>query len=112
MTISNPHDRYFREIFSDPVVAQDLLRNYLPPAAVAGLDLTTLALQQESFIDEELRQHFTDLLYAVQQQGGAPAHVYILFEHKSYADRLTSFQLLRYLVRIWERMLRQSEPLT
>ena len=37
--------------------------------------------------------------------------VYILFEHKSYADRLTSFQLLRYLVRIWERMLRQGEPL-
>ncbi|RLT42519.1 MAG: Rpn family recombination-promoting nuclease/putative transposase [Chloroflexi bacterium] len=112
MMISNPHDRYFREIFSDPVVAQDLLRNYLPAAVVESLDLTTLVLQKESFIDEDLRQHFTDLLYTVQQKNGAPAHVYILFEHKSYPDRLTSFQLLRYLVRIWERMLRQGEPLT
>ena len=106
MTISNPHDRYFREIFSDPVVAQDLLRNYLPSQVVESLDLTTLVLQKESFIDEDLRQHFTDLLYTVQQRNGAPAQVYILFEHKSYPDRLTSFQLLRYLVRIWERMLR------
>ncbi len=84
----------------------------LPAAAVESLDLTTLTLQQDSFVDEELRQHYTDLLYTVQQKNGAPAHVYILFEHKSYPDRLTSFQLLRYLVRIWERMLRQGEPLT
>ena len=109
MSISNPHDRYFREIFSDPDVVQDLLRNYLPPAAVETLDLTTLTLQQDSFVDEELRQHYTDLLYTVQQQSGAPAHVYILLEHKSYADRLTSFQLLRYLVRVWETVAK-TEP--
>lgn len=112
MSISNPHDRYFREIFSDPVIVQDLLRNYLPSATVEALDLATLTLQKDSFIDEELRQHYTDLLYAVEMRNGAPAQVYILFEHKSYADPLTSFQILRYLVRIWERMLRQSQPLS
>lgn len=112
MSISNPHDRYFREMFSDPAIVEDLLRNYLPAPAVDALDLATLALQQDSFIDEELRQHYTDLLYTVRQRSGAAAQVYILFEHKSYADRLTSFQLLRYLVRIWERMLRQSESLS
>jgi len=111
MAMSNPHDRYFREVFSDPVVVQDLLRNYLPAPVLAALALTTLDLQQESFIDEELRQHFTDMLYTVTQREGKPAQVYILFEHKSYPDRLTSFQLLRYLVRIWERMLRQGEAL-
>lgn len=111
MTMANPHDRYFREVFSDPAIVADLLRNYLPAPVLAALNLNTLALQQESFIDEDLRQHFTDLLYTVERQDGAPAHVYILFEHKSYADRLTSFQLLRYLVRIWERLLRQGEPL-
>jgi predicted transposase/invertase (TIGR01784 family) len=111
MAMANPHDRYFREVFSDPAVVQDLLRNYLPAPVLAVLDLKTLALQQESFIDEELRQHFTDLLYTVARRDGGAAQVYILFEHKSYPDRLTSFQLLRYLVRIWERMVRQGETL-
>lgn len=111
MAMSNPHDRYFREVFSDPAVAQDLLRNYLPPQIVAALDLQTLELQQDSFVDEELRQHFSDMLYTVQRKGGGVALVYLLFEHKSHAERLTSFQLLRYLVRIWERLLRNGEPL-
>ena len=44
---------------------------------------------------------------------GPPAYVYVLFEHKSYPDPLTPFQLLRYLVRIWEQELRQgAESLT
>ena len=29
--------------------------------------------------------------------------LYLLLEHKSYADPLAVFQLLRYMVRIWEK---------
>jgi len=112
MSISNPHDRYFREVFSNPDIVRDLLSNYLPNAVAQVLDLTTLALEQDSFVDEELRQHYTDLLYMVRRIDGAEAFVYFLFEHKSYPDQATSFQVLRYMVRIWERQVRQAEPLT
>jgi predicted transposase/invertase (TIGR01784 family) len=37
--------------------------------------------------------------------------VYLLFEHKSYPERLIAFQLLRYVVRIWEMVLQQGEGL-
>jgi predicted transposase YdaD len=36
------------------------------------------------------------------------AQVYFLFEHKSQSDRLTAFQLLSYIVRIWEKRLRDG----
>jgi predicted transposase YdaD len=36
------------------------------------------------------------------------ALVYFLFEHKSQSDRLTAFQLLSYIVRIWEKRLRDG----
>jgi predicted transposase YdaD len=36
------------------------------------------------------------------------ALVYFLFEHKSQSDRLTAFQLLSYIVRIWETRLRDG----
>jgi len=37
--------------------------------------------------------------------------VYILFEHKSYHEPLTAFHILRYMVKIWEMLLRKREGL-
>ena len=109
MTVSNPHDHFFRATFARPEVAAEFARHYLPPPVVAHLDLTTLEPVKASYVDEELRDHVTDLLYQVRLQDGDFAYVYLLFEHKSYPDRWVAFQLLRYMVRIWEHA-RQQEP--
>jgi predicted transposase/invertase (TIGR01784 family) len=106
--IRNPHDLFFRETFSRVEIAHDFIENYLPAEVVAALDLDTLELQKGSFVDEELREHFSDLLYRVQQQNGDEANVYLLLEHKSSPDVLVAFQLLRYMVRIWERAQREK----
>lgn len=98
--IYRPHDVFFKELFGCPDVAGDFLRNYLPAPVVAT--------QQGTFIDSELQDHFSDLLYRVPLAGGGSAFAYILFEHKSYPDTLAAFQLLRYMVRIWERVLRDE----
>src|SRR5215813_2862601 len=100
--LTNPHDRFFKELLARPETATDFLVNYLPPEIVALLDLSVPELAKDSFIDEELRQHFSDLLYRVKLRSGDDAFVYILFEHKSTPDGWTAFQLLRYEVRIWE----------
>ena len=110
--LSTPHDRYFRETFARPEIARDFLRNYLPPEIRARLELSTLSLSKESFVDPDLRQHFSDLLYEIETVGNDPGYVYLLFEHKSYPDPLTVFQMLRYCVRIWERALRADSSLT
>jgi len=36
--ISNPHDKFFKEVFSRREVAVDLLRNYLPQEVFSLLD--------------------------------------------------------------------------
>jgi predicted transposase/invertase (TIGR01784 family) len=98
----NPHDRFFKDLLSRPKAATDFLSNYLPPEIAAPLDLSAPEIVKDSFIDEELRQHFSDLLYRVNLKSGGDALVYILFEHKSGPDEWVAFQLLRYEVRIWE----------
>jgi len=40
---------------------------------------------------------------------GAPFFLYLLFEHKSYLDRMVAFQILKYMVRIWELFLEQNK---
>ncbi len=102
--VSQAHDSFFRHTFSQPEAARDFLANYLPPEIVALLDLATLEPQPDSFVDAALKRHISDLLYRVNLRTGQPAFVYLLFEHKSSIDLQTPFQLLRYMVRIWERV--------
>lgn len=106
--LSNPHDRFFKDTFSRPEIVRDFLSNYLPAAAAESLDFNTLELQSDSFIDQDLQTHFSDLLYQVQTGDGRQTYVYLLLEHKSYPDAQTPVQLLGYMVRIWERDLRQK----
>ena len=111
--LPNPHDRYFRETFSELAVARDFLRYYLPADVAALLDLDRVTLADGSFVDAALQDHVSDMLYHVGLRSPDPAvtdeaFVYVLVEHKSYADRLTPFQVLRYVVRIWERLLQEE----
>lgn len=106
--LANPHDRFFKEVFSRPETAADFLANYLPPDVVAALEISEPELVKESFIDKDLQEHFSDLLYRVRLIGGDDAFAYLLFEHKSWSYELTAFQLLRYEVRIWEQKLREK----
>lgn len=112
MSTQNPHDHFFRTSFSQPQIAQNYLHEYAPPKLVALLDTSHMALQNGTFIDDEMKSHQTDLLYQVPLKNGEAAFVYFLFEHKSYPDPLVAYQLLRYQVRIWERQLQTEKRLS
>ncbi len=102
--LTNPHDRFFRHFLADRERARAFLRHVLPPDVLVHLDLTRLTQEEGSFVDPELRAQQGDVLFRVRMKGGQrPVYVYVLFEHKSYPDRWVAWQLLRYMVRIWER---------
>ncbi len=112
MIIQNLHDRFFRESFSRPEIVRSYLEEYLPAELNGLLNLDELILQDSSFIDETMQKHQTDLLYAVRLTTGEKAFVYFLFEHKSYPDPLVGLQLLRYMVRFWERQIKEGTALS
>lgn len=113
--LPTPHNNLFHYAFSHASAVRSLLESHLPTNITGILDLSTLILQKDSFIDPRLRESHSDLLYSVQmlRQGESrgDALVYILLEHKSQSDALTCFQLLRYIVRIWEQRQRNGQPL-
>jgi predicted transposase/invertase (TIGR01784 family) len=109
--VINPHDRFFKQVMSNPATARDFVQNYLPADVVEHMELASLELSAESFVDAALQAHHTDLLFTLKLCDGNDGLIYLLFEHKSYADRLVAFQLLRYLVRVWEHSLRQYDRL-
>ena len=42
MQIQNPHDKFFKETFSNIEVAKDFLLNYLPQNIIENVDINTL----------------------------------------------------------------------
>ena len=107
--ITSPHDKFFKQVFTRGDTAKEFLLNYLPPALVKLIDWDSLEYTKDSFIDEDLKEFFSDLLFRAQLKDGTRGYVYILFEHKSYHEPLTAFHILRYMVKIWEMLLRKRE---
>ena len=91
-----PHDRYARYALGIPQVASDLIRLSVPPAMFERIDMSTLTLGQESFVDEQMVKHLADVCYTAQSKNGTPVRVNILFEHKSeQPETAVYFQFLR-----------------
>ena len=109
--LNNPHDKFFKDIFTQRPAAQSFLQNYLPAPVLALLDLDSLDIRQGSFVDTDLQEHHTDLLYEVALQDETPLYIYLLFEHKSYPDDQVVLQLLDYMLRIWKHDQDQNRPL-
>lgn len=107
--VDSPHDKLFKEAFGTVGTMGALLRSVLPSSLVARLDFGTLKALPGTFIDARMAGAESDLLFSVELSG-RPVLVYVLVEHKSGSDRWATFQVLRYVVRIWERVLATAPP--
>lgn len=111
MAQNHTHDHFFKIAFSHTNVVTDFIQTFLPPEFSQRLNLNTLVRLGDSFVDEQLAQHYADLLYSVKF-GDTPITVALLFEHKSYTEEYPHFQLIRYMLNLWQSQLANNESLT
>ena len=108
-TPPSPADAYFRAVFAVKEVAQQLVRFALRSELLERLDLSTLTLAPESFVDGKLRKSLSDLVYICRFKEGGTVRICLLFEHKSYPPgRLIYPQLNRYICGIQESDVKQK----
>ncbi|MCL4727218.1 MAG: Rpn family recombination-promoting nuclease/putative transposase [Candidatus Kuenenia stuttgartiensis] len=110
MEIINPHDKFFKETFSIKKNVIDFLQGTFPPEILKKLDLSTLTQDNNSYIDEELKEHFSDIVYTCFCKD-KELRITLLFEHKSYAAVCPYLQLMKYLLKIWEANSKQMQRL-
>lgn len=99
-----PHDAVFRQMLMNQAVAKDFLQLYLPAPFLAICELDSLQLVSGSFVEEDLRASYSDILYSLRTRHG-PGYVYALIEHQSTPDKLMAFRLLRYALAAMQRHL-------
>ncbi|MEG3130518.1 Rpn family recombination-promoting nuclease/putative transposase [Pantoea cypripedii] len=99
-----PHDAVFKTFLSHVTTARDFMSLHLPPNLLKICDLTTLQLESGSFVEDDLRPYFSDVLYSLQTSRG-DGYVHVVIEHQSSPDKLMAFRLLRYAVAAMQRHL-------
>jgi predicted transposase/invertase (TIGR01784 family) len=98
------HDAMFKQFLTHPETARDFLDIHLPPALRKLCDLNTLQLASGSFIEDDLRPYYSDVLYSLKA-GNGDGYVYCLIEHQSTPDKHMAFRLMRYAIAAMQRHL-------
>lgn len=101
-SLYNPHDKFFKDVFQDRENVIDFIRGVFPEQIKNKLNLDTIDIDNSSYVDEELSEIFSDIVYTCQYDGKTNIRISLLFEHKSYFDKYHKIQVLKYMVRIWE----------
>lgn len=99
-----PHDAVFRKVLSHSDTARDFLTIHLNERLLSLCDLSTLRLESGSFVEEDLRLCYSDILYSLKTSSGQ-GYVYALIEHQSSPDKNMAFRLMRYAIAAMQRHL-------
>ena len=101
------HDSFFKQVFSNKEHAVDFSKHILPSEITRNLDFTTFNLENVSYVDEDLAEHFSDMVYSCYYKY-SQIKIAILFEHKSSPDNNLPYQILKYMTMIWESNKKQK----
>ena len=113
-------DGLFKSIMEDKTAAREFLEEYLPANLQSMLDLNRITVEKESYIEDDLKKKFSDIVYSVgikrtveerkidqndlqEQQEHEKAFVYILLEHQSKPDYWMALRLWKYILLLCER---------
>ena len=86
------------------VVARQFLVAHLPEHVKNKIDLESLKLEKESFIEENMKNSIGDVLFSVKS-GDRDTYIYIIIEHQSKPDHWMALRLFKYMINICDRYL-------
>jgi len=99
--IHQAHDKFVKLSLGEPRVALEFFTEHLPASFLKAIDLTTLQLQKQTFIDEHFKNSEADIIYSVQA-AQETAYLFLLCEHQSTIDPWIAFRLWVYRIRLME----------
>lgn len=101
----SPHDRLFKTAMEKQQAAKNFFQENLPEQIKNKVNLDTLQLEKDTFIDVQLRSYLVDVLFSVDLEDKKRGYIYILCEHQSKPDEMLPLRMLEYVVRIMKHHL-------
>lgn len=111
MRNKTPHDDLFKAVFSITSEVVAFSKLYLPKFISKNLNYETLKIEPTTYVGENLKQYFSDIIYSVKWKDGKSLQLSFLLEHKSYVPRNIYLQLHRYLTEIYNHQDAENKQL-
>jgi Uncharacterized conserved protein len=100
-----PHDTFFKQIFSDPKRVKILLDIFAEDIAQDIRSITPVNTEKFS---SKSQKFMLDLLFSCKVED-QDAYIRVVLEHKSYLDKELPIQLSYYNSAIWEEAIKEKE---
>jgi predicted transposase/invertase (TIGR01784 family) len=100
-----PHDTFFKQIFSDPKRVKILLDIFAEDIAQDIHSITPVNTEKFS---SKSQKFMLDLLFSCKVED-QDAYIRVVLEHKSYLDKELPIQLSYYNSAIWEEAIKEKE---
>jgi predicted transposase/invertase (TIGR01784 family) len=107
----NIHDKYIKNILGKIENVKSLFENYLPQNLKPLLNLDCLESVKDSFVDEKLKEHFSDLIYKTKTKDGKGVFIYTLIDHKSNYDKFSAVKFLKYVALLYDKYYSNKMPI-
>jgi predicted transposase YdaD len=104
------HDSGYKQLFSFPIMVEDLLRGFVREAWVDDLDFTTLERKNGSYMSDDLREREDDIIWRVKWRGVDDwMYVYVLIEFQSEHDWFMSLRTWNYVSLLYQDLIKTGE---
>jgi len=108
ISLKHPHDSFFKKLFDNEENIRDFLKAYLPKSLAQHIDFESIQITDTEKENKKHKKYYLDLSVDCQIQE-TQSKIYIIFEHKSYQDKLTLMQVLNYCLTIWEAEIENNQ---
>lgn len=90
-------DRGYTKLFSNKEIFRQLITTFVREEWVQGLDFSRCELVKDSFLSEEYKKTFSDLMYKIKLRG-RDLYIVVLLEFKSAPARFVAVQVAGYIL--------------
>jgi len=108
LSLKHPHDSFFKKLFDNEENVRDFLKAYLPKELSKHIDFNSIKITDTEKENKKHKKYYLDLCVDCLVST-TKTKIYIIFEHKSYYDKLTLMQTLNYCTTLWENEIENNQ---
>jgi len=108
LSLKHPHDSFFKKLFDNEENVRDFLKAYLPKELSKHIDFNSIKITDTEKENKKHKKYYLDLCVDCLVSA-TQTKIYIIFEHKSYYDKLTLMQTLNYCTTLWENEIENNQ---
>ena len=102
-------DAFYHRLFSHPLMAEQLVREFVPEAMAVGLDFARMERVNAKFHDRDGKRREGDVIWRMPTSGGEDVFLYILCEFQSSVDWWKVVRTQVYEGLLWKHVIAERK---